>query len=64
MHLKSDNKEIMICKETNEVIKELFEWRLFNYWIGLEKSMKRYDFFIDFVGLSNYKCHKKKFESH
>ena len=37
----SENIEIMIVKETDEVIKERFKSVLSGYQIGLEESMKR-----------------------
>ena len=41
MHTKSNNVEIMIGSETNEIIKELFESFLQKYQEGLEESMRR-----------------------
>ena len=58
MHSKSHNMEILIGKETDEVIKELFESFLTRYQIGLEESMKSNDFFFDYVDLLYCKCHK------
>ena len=40
MHSKSDNIEIMIGKETDEVLKETFESICPKYQIGLEESIK------------------------
>ena len=57
MHSKSNNIEIMINDETNEVIKELFDSLKNRYQNNLE-SMKGNEFFFDYVHLSYYKCHK------
>ena len=40
MHAKSNNVEIMIGSETDEVIEELFKSFLQNYHEGLEESMR------------------------
>ena len=40
MHSKSDNIEIMINDEADEVIQVLFQSLLFRYQIGLEILMK------------------------
>ena len=40
MHTKSDDIEIVMGSETNEIIKELFESLLQRYQEGLEKSME------------------------
>ena len=40
MHTKSDNEEIMIASDTNEVIKELFKSFLQRYQEGLQKNEK------------------------
>ena len=45
MHAKSNNIEIMIGSETNEVIEELFESLLKRY----QKSMRRTEFVFDSV---------------
>ena len=45
MHSKSDNIEVMIYDNTNEVIEKNFELLLSRYQIGLETSMKDSDFF-------------------
>ena len=52
MHSKSDNIEIMINDEADEVIKELFD-SLKNRYQNLE-SMKGSAFVFDYV----HKCHK------
>ena len=50
MHSKSDNIEIMINDETDEIIEELFQSLLSRHQIGLETSRKS-SFLL-------YKCHK------
>ena len=57
MHSKSDNIEIMINDEADEVIKELFDSLKNRYQNNLE-SMKGSQFFFDYVQLLYYKCHK------
>ena len=57
MHSKSDNIEIMINDEADEVIKELFDSLKNRYQNNLE-SMKGSEFVFDYVQLLNYKCHK------
>ena len=47
MHTKSDNKEIMIGSDTNEVIKELFKSFLQRYQEGLQEKMRGSDFESD-----------------
>ena len=47
MHTKSDNKEIMIGSDTNEVIKELFKLFLQRYQEGLQEKMRGSDFESD-----------------
>ena len=48
MHSKSDNIEIMINDEADEVIKELFDSLKNRYQNNLE-SMKGSDFILDYV---------------
>ena len=50
MHSKSDNIEIMINDEADEVIKELLKNNL--------ESMKGSEFVFDYIQLLSYKCHK------
>ena len=57
MHSKSDNIEIMISDEADEVIKELFDSLKNRYQNNLE-SMKGSEFVFDYVHLLYYKCHK------
>ena len=57
MHSKSDNIEIMINDEADEVIKELFDSLKNRYQNNLE-SMKSSEFVLDYIQLLYYKCHK------
>ena len=58
MHTKSNNIEIMMGNETNEIIKELFKPVLQKYQEGLEESMKGSELAFDSVDLLHYKLHK------
>ena len=58
IHAKSDNKEIMIGSDTNEVIKELFKSLLQRYQKGLEESMKGREFVFDGVNALYYGLNK------
>ena len=58
MHAKSDNIEIMIGSETDEIIKELFKSLLQRYQEGLEESMKGSEFIRDSVDLLYYQLQK------
>ena len=60
MHSKSDNIEIMINDEAQEVIKELFDSLKNRYQNNLE-LMKGSEFVFDYVQLLYYKCHKINF---
>ena len=62
MHSKSENIEIVINDEPDEVIEELFQSLLFMYQIGLETSLRGSDFIFDCVQLLYYKCHKINFK--
>ena len=57
MHSKSDNIEIMISDEADEVIKELFDSLKNRYPNNLE-SMKGSEFVFGYVQLLYCKCHK------
>ena len=57
MHSKSDNIEIMINDEANEVIKELLDSIKYRYHNNLE-SIKNSEFVFDYDHLFYYKCHK------
>ena len=49
MHSKSDNVEIMMGYNTNEIFEKLFESLLQRYQKGLEESVKGSDFVFDYV---------------
>ena len=57
MHSKSDNMEIMINDEANEVIKKLFGSLKNRYQNNLQ-PMKGSEFLFDYVHLLYYKCYK------
>ena len=57
MHSKSDNIEITINDEADEVIKELFDSLKNRYQNNLE-SIKGSESVFDYVYLLYYKCHK------
>ena len=59
MHSKSDNIEIMINNEPDEVIKELYVSLKNRYENDIE-SMKGSEFVFDYVRLFYYKCHEIK----
>ena len=54
MHANSDNIEIMIGSETDEVVQELFESLLKRYQKELEESMRGSEFIFDTVNASHY----------
>ena len=58
IHLKSDNKEIIINHKADEVVEELFELLLNRYQINFQESMKGSEFVFNYVSLLCYKCHK------
>ena len=58
MHRKSDNTEIMIGNETDEIIKKLFESLLQRYQEVLDEKMKGIEFLFDSIDLLYYKFHK------
>ena len=58
MHSKSDNVEIMMGVDTQEIIEKLFESLFQRYQKGLEESMKGVDFVFDYVESLNYIFHK------
>ena len=58
MHSKSDNIEILIGNETDEIIEDLFNFILRRYQKGLEESMKGSEFAFDSVDSFHYKLHK------
>ena len=53
MHTKSNNIEIMMGSETDEIIKELFESLLQRYQEGLEQKMRVSNFVFDSIDLLN-----------
>ena len=57
MYSKSDNIEVMINDETDEVIKKLFDSLKNRNQNDLE-SMKSSEFVFDYVQLLYYKCYK------
>ena len=62
-HTKSDNIEIMMVGETNDIICKLFESLLQRYREGLEESMKKSDFAPNSVDLLYYHLHKISLKS-
>ena len=58
VHSKSDNVEIMMGVDTNEIIEELFDSILQRYQKELEESMKGSDFIFNYVESLNYIFHK------
>ena len=59
MHSKSDNTEIMISDEADEVIKELFDSLKNRYQNNLE-SVKGSEFVFDYVHLMYYKTNSNR----
>ena len=62
MHSKSDNIEIMISHEADEVIKKFFDPLKNRYQNNLQ-LMRDSEFVFDYVQLLYYKCLKNKFQS-
>ena len=58
MHTKSNNVEIMIGSETDEIIKDRLESFLQKYQEGLEESMRGSDFVYDSVDVLYYNLNK------
>ena len=58
MHTKSNNAEIMIGSETDEIIEDLFETFLQKYQEGLEESMRGSEFVYDSVDTLYYDLNK------
>ena len=58
VHTKSDNTEIMIGSDTNDVIKELFKSFLQRYQEGLQEKMRGSDFAFEGVNLMYYDFNK------
>ena len=55
---KSDNIEIMMVSETDDIINKLFKSLLQRYQEGLEKTIKESDFVPDSTDLLYYHFHK------
>ena len=60
MHTKSDNTEIRIGDDTNDVIKELFKSFLQRYQEGLQEKIRGSEFEFDGVNLLYYDFNKFK----
>ena len=58
MHTRSNNVEIMVGSETNEIIKHLFEPFLQKYQEGVEESMRGSEFVYDSVEVLYYNFNK------
>ena len=58
MQTKSNNVEIMIGSETDEIIKELFESFSQKYQEGLEESIRGSEFVYDSVDVLFYNLNK------
>ena len=58
MHTKSDNIEIMMDNETDQIIKESFKSLLQRYQKGLEEKMREIELVFDGADLLHYKLHK------
>ena len=58
MHTKSNNAEIMISSETNEIIMKLFKSFLEKYQEGLEESMRGSEFVYDSLDVLFYNLNK------
>ena len=58
LRTKSNNIEIMMGNETDEIIDELFESFLQNYQKDLEESMRKSEFNFDSVDLWYYQLQK------
>ena len=58
MHTKSDNEEIMVGSDTNDVIKELFKSFLQRYQEGLQEKMRGSEFEFDGIHLLYYDFNK------
>ena len=58
MHTKSNNVEIVIGSETDEIIGDLFKSSLQNYQEGLKKSVRGSEFAYDSVDVLYYNLNK------
>ena len=62
MYGKSNNIEIMMGGNTNEIIKNLFSSLLRRYHEGLQVSIRGSEFVFDYVESLNYIFHKVDFK--
>ena len=62
IHPKSDNIEIMINHEADEIIERPFQSLLTRCQIRFETLMKDSDFMFNCAHLLNYKCYKTNFK--
>ena len=58
MHTESENIEIMIGSETDDIIDELFKSLFQRYQEGLEESLRENEFIFDSVDLLYYNLQK------
>ena len=58
MRAKSNNVEIMMGSETDEIVKELYKFFLQRYQEGLEESMRASEFIFDSVDALYYDLNK------
>ena len=58
MHAKSNNVEIMVGSEANEIIEHLFKSFLQKYREGLEESMRGSEFVYDSVDVLYYNLNR------
>ena len=58
MYSKSDDLEVVMGKETDKIIEDLFDSFLQRYQKSLEESMRASDFVLDSVDSLCYKLHK------
>ena len=58
MHTKSDNTEIIMDDETDEIIKEVSGPLLQIYQVGLEERMRGSEFVFDSADLLLYELHR------
>ena len=58
MHSKSDNVEITMDSETDDIIKNLFEWFLKKYKENLDKKIKESKYLYGSFDLLYYSLHK------
>ena len=58
MHKKSDDVDIMMGSETDEIIEEIFKSLWQRYQEGLEESMRGSEFIFDSVNVLYYDLNK------